>query len=36
MSLTALIERMEDYEVERFAKKVIKRKKAVFDRLARM
>lgn len=36
MSLATLIDRMEERGVERFAEKVIKRKKAVFDRLARM
>lgn len=36
MSLATLIEKVEDYGVKRYAEKVIKRSKAVFDRLARM
>jgi len=36
MSLADVMERIEDFEVRRFAERVIKGKKTVFDRLARM
>ena len=36
MSLNTLMQKVEEFEVRRFAEKVMKRRQAVFDKLARM
>lgn len=36
MSIEAVIGKIEEIQLENFAKKVIRRNKAIFDRLARM